>query len=107
MTLEKAREILGPKYNDLPDSQIEALIFFFSKLSHVVIDEYTKDPKAYIKKLNDIKKSNTNKERHLANKMPTNATLDQKIKRHIEHTKHCRCRPMPASIRKKIEKKPV
>lgn len=105
MKLEEARKILGPEYDNLPDAQIEGLIFFFSKLSHVVIDEYTKDPKGYMKKLNDIKKSNTNKERHLANKMPPKATLDQKIKRHIEHAKNCKCRPMPESIKKEIQKR--
>ena len=70
-----------------------------------MIDEYRKDPKALLKKLGDIKKKMTNKEWHLANKMPPKATLDQRIKRHIEHMNHCKCRPMPESIRKEIEKR--
>jgi len=105
MNIEEARKVLGPKYVDITDAQIQGMIVFFSKLSHIVIDEYTKDPKAYMKKLNDIKKSNTNKERHLDNKMPPKATLDQKIKRHIEHATHCKCRPMPESIKKEIQKR--
>jgi len=33
-----------------------------------------------------------NKAWHLANKMPENATLKQKIKWHEGHAKHCQCR---------------
>ena len=105
MDVEEARKILGPKYADITDAQIQGMILFFSKLSHVVIDEYTKDPKAYLKKLNDIKKSMINKERHLANKMAPKATLNQKIKRHIDHVAHCKCRPMPESIKEEIQKR--
>ena len=105
MTIEEARNILGPKYDSLPDSQIQWLILLYSKLAHVMIDEYTKDPKAYMKKIDNIKKSMINKERHLVNKMPSKATLDQRIQRHIAHTTHCKCRPMPESIRRAIEKR--
>ena len=46
-----------------------------------------------------------NKERHLANKMAPKATLNQKIKRHIDHVAHCKCRPMPESIKEEIQKR--
>ena len=46
-----------------------------------------------------------NRERHLANRMPEKATLEQRIDWHIEHSKHCACRPMPENIKKEIEKK--
>jgi hypothetical protein len=105
MDVEEARKILGPKYADITDAQIQGMILFFSKLSHVMIDEYTKDPKAYLNKLNNIKKSMIDKERHLANKMSPKATLDQKIKRHTAHTANCKCRPMPESIKKEIQKR--
>jgi hypothetical protein len=49
--------------------------------------------------------SKLNKERHLTNKMPEKATLDQRIERHIQHSKNCACRPMPENIKKEIEKK--
>lgn len=105
MEVEEARKILGPKYDVLPDSQIQWLITLYSKLAHVIVDEYTKDPKAYMKKIDDIMKSRINKERHLANKMPPKATLDQRVKRHAAHAIHCKCRPIPESIRKEIEKR--
>lgn len=43
-----------------------------------------------------------NKEWHLKNRMPKNATLEQRIKWHIEHEKNCKCRKMPEKIRKLI-----
>lgn len=33
-----------------------------------------------------------NKEWHLKNRMPENATLEEKIKWHTGHAKHCGCR---------------
>lgn len=46
-----------------------------------------------------------NKEWHEHHRMPANATLDQRIAWHIEHTKHCQCRPMPANIIEEIKKR--
>ncbi len=45
-----------------------------------------------------------NKEWHLKNRMPRNATLQQRINWHLEHLKHCTCRDMPENIKKEIEK---
>lgn len=42
---------------------------------------------------------------HQANKMPENATLEQRIAWHVEHALHCGCREMPELIRKEIDKK--
>ena len=39
---------------------------------------------------------------HQANRMPKNATLDQRVAWHIEHAKVCACREMPESIRAEI-----
>lgn len=41
---------------------------------------------------------------HLKHKMPKNPTLDQRIKWHLEHQKHCQCRPIPDTLTKAIEK---
>jgi hypothetical protein len=41
-----------------------------------------------------------NKAWHEKNKMPKNATLDQKIKWHKEHQKSCGCRKIPKSLEK-------
>jgi hypothetical protein len=35
---------------------------------------------------------------HKANRMPKNATLDQRIVWHREHAKHCACRPVPEKV---------
>lgn len=45
-----------------------------------------------------------NKEWHLANRMPANASLKQRIDWHIAHAKNCGCRPMPDKIKQEIEK---
>ena len=47
---------------------------------------------------------NINKEWHQKHKMPKNATEKERISWHIEHEKHCGCRRMPESLRKKLEK---
>lgn len=44
-----------------------------------------------------------NKEWHQNNRMPKNATLEQRIAWHIEHSKNCDCRKMPAKIAQLIE----
>jgi hypothetical protein len=45
-----------------------------------------------------------NKEWHLKNKMPKNPTIEQRIKWHKEHQKHCSCRPMPESLLREAKK---
>lgn len=45
-----------------------------------------------------------NKDWHLKNKMPKNPTFEQRAKWHIEHEKHCKCRPMPEKLAKEIKK---
>lgn len=44
-----------------------------------------------------------NKEWHLKHKMPKNPTLEQRIKWHIEHEKHCTCRPIPDKLKAEME----
>jgi hypothetical protein len=43
--------------------------------------------------------SKINKAWHDKNKMPKNATLEQRIVWHKAHAKECACRPIPASIK--------
>lgn len=45
-----------------------------------------------------------NKEWHQNNRMPKNATLEQKIAWHIEHSINCGCRKMPTKIAELIQK---
>lgn len=42
---------------------------------------------------------------HNENRMPPNPTLDQRLEWHLEHARHCACRPMPASIAKEIARR--
>jgi len=46
-----------------------------------------------------------NKAWHEKNKMPKNATLDQRIAWHIEHHKHCLCRDIPEKLKAEIIKR--
>lgn len=39
-----------------------------------------------------------NKAWHETNRMPKNATLEQRIAWHLEHQKHCQCRPIPEKL---------
>lgn len=52
-----------------------------------------------------MEKPKLNREWHQGHPMPPNATLDERIEWHAEHSKHCGCREMPESIRKEIEKR--
>ena len=42
---------------------------------------------------------------HASHPMPRPATLDDRVKWHAAHAKHCRCRPIPATIREEIERR--
>ncbi len=45
-----------------------------------------------------------NREWHLANKMPTKASFEQRVEWHKAHLKNCSCRSdLPPDIRKAIE----
>lgn len=49
----------------------------------------------------------TNREWHEANRMPKNATLDQRIAWHIEHAKHCSCRDIPEKLKEEMKKRKI
>jgi hypothetical protein len=42
--------------------------------------------------------SKTNKLWHAQHRMPKNPTPEQRIEWHVEHARHCRCRPIPESV---------
>lgn len=47
-----------------------------------------------------------NAEWHKSNRMPANATLDQRVTWHLEHKKHCDCRPdLPRSIQQELDRR--
>jgi hypothetical protein len=37
--------------------------------------------------------------------MPAKATLEQRLQWHLEHSKNCACRPIPAKIAEELKKK--
>jgi len=39
-----------------------------------------------------------NQDWHLKNKMPKNPTFEERVKWHLEHEKHCSCRPIPKTL---------
>jgi hypothetical protein len=45
-----------------------------------------------------MKPPKLNKAWHAANRMPARATLEQRIRWHLEHRKHCGCRPIPPKL---------
>jgi hypothetical protein len=45
-----------------------------------------------------------NKEWHKEHAMPSGATEKQRIEWHLEHKKHCACRPIPKGLAEKVEK---
>lgn len=106
ITVEEARAILGPEYAKVSDTDIKTMIDQLYKFCHIIIDWHDKHPgEDFLSKKSIAPESNLNKERHLSNKMLPKATLDQKIKRHIEHVAHCKCRPMPNNIKVEIQKR--
>lgn len=52
-----------------------------------------------------ILKMKINKEWHLANRMPKNPTIQQRIDWHLLHQKYCNCRPIPEKLLKVILEK--
>ena len=46
-----------------------------------------------------------NAEWHRTHRMPARATLEQRIQWHVEHAKHCACRPIPDTVKAEIEKR--
>jgi len=47
--------------------------------------------------------SKLNKEWHLTNRMPKNATIEERIAWHLEHSKNCGCRPIPDKLKAEIK----
>lgn len=48
-----------------------------------------------------------NKAWHEKHIMPKNATFNQRVKWHLEHQKHCQCRPIPAKLLEQMKEKDI
>jgi hypothetical protein len=46
-----------------------------------------------------------NRDWHQSHKMPSRATLEQRLQWHWEHAKNCRCRPIPVKIAEEMKKR--
>jgi len=46
-----------------------------------------------------------NRDWHNQHKMPEHATGNERIAWHLEHTKNCACRPMPAGLLPKLSER--
>ncbi len=46
-----------------------------------------------------------NKTWHEHNKMPRNASVEERIRWHLVHQKYCACRPIPAKLMTEIRKR--
>ncbi|AEM69497.1 hypothetical protein Murru_0443 [Allomuricauda ruestringensis DSM 13258] len=46
-----------------------------------------------------------NKNWHIANKMPKNPTIYERIEWHLEHQKNCECRDIPEKLKLEINKR--
>jgi hypothetical protein len=48
-----------------------------------------------------------NKEWHLSHPMPKHATIEQRMKWHLEHAKHCGCRDIPEKLKAEMKKRHI
>ncbi len=48
-----------------------------------------------------------NKAWHEKNVMPKNPGFEQRVKWHLEHQKHCTCRPIPGKLAEEMKKKGI
>ena len=48
-----------------------------------------------------------NKEWHEQNRMPKNATIEQRIEWHLEHSKNCSCRKIEGKIAEEMIKRGI
>lgn len=49
-------------------------------------------------------KPKLNKEWHEKNRMPQNPSVDERLQWHLQHAKHCACRPIPPKLLAAIKK---
>jgi hypothetical protein len=51
--------------------------------------------------------SKINKEWHESHKMPEKPSIDERITWHLDHVKHCKCRPIPEKLLEEIRKRGI
>jgi hypothetical protein len=48
-----------------------------------------------------------NREWHMKNRMPKNATFGQRVAWHTQHMKYCTCAPIPEKLAEEMKKKGI
>lgn len=107
LTIEEARKLLPPEYGQISDEEIQRMIDYMYLICNFAYDWQKNHPwenRADRKKIKP-KETIRNQQRHQMNRMPMKGSLDDKIKRHIEHVAHCKCRPIPDKIKQEIQKR--
>ncbi len=51
------------------------------------------------------KRAGTNEKWHRENRMPRNPSLDERIQWHLDHSRNCRCRPIPPNLAAQINRR--
>lgn len=107
ITIEEARKVLPPEYSQVSDQEIQRMLDYMYLVCNFAWNWQQKHPGETQTNRKKIapKEPIRNQQRHQANSMPMKWTLDDKIKRHIEHIAHCKCRPIPDTIKKEIQKR--
>jgi hypothetical protein len=55
----------------------------------------------------DVKKRPLDLQWHAQHRLGRGARLDDRVRWHVEHTKVCGCRPIPATVLEEIERRAV
>ena len=104
LTIEQCRKTLGEDWVNLSDKQVEELRDFLYKVCYIVVNKYKENgPEIFTQKPKE--EIRINKEWHNFNKLRSFASLDEKVKRHIDHIANCKCWHLPRYVRKEIEKR--
>lgn len=106
ITVEQVREKYPKEYWDLSDWEIQQVLDYMYFICEFSINWHKNHPgESLLKWIKKESEAPFNEEWHKSNSMPMKGTLDQKIKWHIEHVAHCKCRPIPDKIKQEIQKR--
>jgi hypothetical protein len=54
-----------------------------------------------------VEKPTLNRDWHHEHRMPVKASLEQRMKWHLEHADNCGCRPIPVKIAEEMERRGI
>lgn len=100
--------VMDEKYKDVTLSRFRDFVDLFYSVFTSVKNYHTKygfSDEPVIEKEVKQQISLNNKVRHKLNKLRPFASIDEKVKWHIDHVANCKCWPMPRYVKKEIEKR--